>query len=102
MRISKEDFYKIPVKQRNGIYEVKNLGTYYWVNGKLNREDGPAVEFIDGDKYWYINDKYHRLDGPAIEWDETKEYWIEGKEYYIKEEFEKVVYMYKNGLQDYL
>ena len=33
----------------------------------LHREDGPAVEYSDGDKAWYQNDVRHRLDGPAFE-----------------------------------
>ena len=40
--------------------EVKvNLhGTKEWhLNGKLHREDGPAVEYSNGDKRWYLNDK---------------------------------------------
>ena len=101
MKISRNDYWNIPWKQRNGIYEVQGYGTIYYVNGDLHREDGPAKEYIDGDKWWYINGKLHRLDGPAIEWDGTKEYFIEDKEY-SKEEFEKVAYLYKNGLQDYL
>lgn len=39
----------------------------WFLNGKLHREDGPAVEYANGSKYWYINDKLHRVDGPAIE-----------------------------------
>jgi hypothetical protein len=41
-----------------------------WRNeeGKLHREDGPAVEQIIGNKFWYNNGKFHREDGPAIEW----------------------------------
>jgi hypothetical protein len=43
-------------------------GTKEWyLNGKLHREDGPAVEYSDGTKYWYLNGKLHREDGPAIE-----------------------------------
>ena len=103
MKISYEDYFSIPYGQRNGIYEVENIGTFYYVNGNLHREDGPAEEYIDGAKYWYINDKYHRLDGPAIELASGKKsYYIEGKRYSSKEEFEKIAYMYKNGLQDYL
>ena len=103
MKLCTEDFYKIPEKKRNGIYEVENLGTHYWVNGVRHREDGPAKDHIDGHKFWYINDKIHRLDGPAIEWRSGNvEYWIKGKYYPTKEEFDKVAYMYKNGLQDYL
>ena len=43
-------------------------GTKEWKlpNSDYHREDGPAVEFIDGSKHWYINGKGHREDGPAI------------------------------------
>ena len=102
MKISYEDYFSIPYGQRNGIYEVENIGTFYYVNGNLHREDGPAEEYIDGIKYWYFNGKLHRLDGPAYIFDSIEEYYIEYKRYYTKEEFEKVAYLYKNGLQDYL
>lgn len=38
-------------------YTVKVVeGHYYWhLNGKLHREDGPAVEFSDGINLWYLN-----------------------------------------------
>ena len=26
-----------------------------WVNGKRHREDGPAVEWNNGDKSWFLN-----------------------------------------------
>ena len=82
MKLSREEFWKIPIEQRNGIYEVENKGTFYYVNGKEHREDGPAFEGINGDKWWYINGEFHRLDGPAIEWRSgTKFYYIEGKQY---------------------
>ncbi len=35
---------------------VHGNGTKYWhLNGKLHREDGPAIEWADGDKDWYLN-----------------------------------------------
>ena len=38
--------------------EVDSNGTKYWyLNGKLHREDGPAVEWSDGSKYWCLNGK---------------------------------------------
>ena len=44
-----------------------------------HREDGPAVEYPDGDKSWYINGKRHRKDGPAIEdADGHKEWYVDG------------------------
>ena len=95
------EHWTIPKEQRNGIYKFHS-GIQYWANGKLHREDGPASDYY-GDKSWYINNKLHRLDGPAIEYcNGRKEYWIKGEYYSSKEEFEKVAYMYKNGLQDYL
>ncbi len=34
-------------------------GTKSWyMNGNLHREDGPAVEWGDGDKWWYIDGLY--------------------------------------------
>jgi len=38
-------------------YTVIDSGTYksWYLNGKLHREDGPAVEGVNGDKSWYIN-----------------------------------------------
>ena len=39
-------------------YEVRvyNDGTKFWsLNGKYHREDGPAIEWYDGDKNWYLN-----------------------------------------------
>jgi len=49
--------------------EVDRDGTKRWknTNGKLHREDGPAIEYANGDKVWYINGIKHRLDGPAVE-----------------------------------
>ena len=32
-----------------------------------HRENGPAVEYSNGDKLWYHNDQLHRTDGPAID-----------------------------------
>ena len=47
----------------------------WWLNGKLHREDGPAVETTYGDKYWYLNDKLHREDGPAAEYANGDKRW---------------------------
>ena len=52
----------------------------YYLNGKVHRDDGPAVEGSDGYKAWYINGKLHRTDGPAIEHsDGSKEWWVNGE-----------------------
>ena len=30
----------------------------YYVNGLLHKEDGPAVEYSNGDKEWWINGEF--------------------------------------------
>jgi hypothetical protein len=63
-----------------------------WRNdkGELHRENGPAVEWINGYKAWYQNGERHREDGPAIEWvdgsrawyrngERHKEWWANGR-----------------------
>ena len=52
----------------------------WWINGKRHREDGPANEYADGSKSWFINGKYHREDGPAVEYTNgSKEWWLNDK-----------------------
>ena len=54
---------------------------YWYLNGKRHREDGPAIEFANGSKFWYLDDKLHRVDGPAIEQANGSKYWyLDGKE----------------------
>ena len=55
---------------------VDDYGTIRWyLKNKLHREDGPAVEWANGNKYWYLNDQCHREDGPAIECADGTKYW---------------------------
>ena len=37
-----------------GIVEY-NGAKFWYRNGELHRESGPACEYADGDKYWYFN-----------------------------------------------
>ena len=39
---------------------------YYNSLGKIHREYGPALKYVDGAQVWYQNGKLHRLDGPAF------------------------------------
>jgi len=32
----------------------------------LHREDGPAIEYVNGDRAYYQHNLLHRLDGPAF------------------------------------
>jgi len=56
---------------------INPSGTKVWLNDQqeLHREDGPAVEYANGDKCWYRHDKLHREDGPAIILDNGKQSW---------------------------
>ena len=48
------------------ICETDKDGNKWWsLNGKLHREDGPAIIRINGIKEYYIHNKRHRFDGPA-------------------------------------
>jgi hypothetical protein len=61
-------------------HEFENRIEWYTETGILHREDGPAVEWINGTKEWYQMGQCHREDGPAIEDTEEnlKEWWIRG------------------------
>jgi hypothetical protein len=67
--------------------KVYDNGTKTWyLNDKLHRTDGPAVEWTNGYKAWYLNGKRHREDGPAIEWSTGAKFWyINGKSLSEKE-----------------
>ena len=61
------------IEYRVRIFE--NGDKFWFLNGELHREDGPAIEYVSGDKFWYLNDKRHREDGPACEYASGKKYW---------------------------
>ena len=61
---------------------VNNHGTKcYFKKGTniLHREDGPAIQNIDGYKAWFINGKHHREGSPAVETTEYNIWYINGK-----------------------
>ena len=58
-------------KMRVDKYGIKQ----WWLNHNLHREDGPAIEYPDGQKQWYLHGNLHREDGPAIEYPEGEKFW---------------------------
>jgi len=58
-------------------------GTRRWYrDGRLHREDGPAIERSGGTCLWYRDGRLHREDGPAIERsDGTREWYRDGELY---------------------
>jgi hypothetical protein len=47
----------------------------WYLNGFLHREDGPAIEDSDGTKQWFLNGRLHREDGPAVKMSDGYEAW---------------------------
>jgi len=43
------------------IFEFYNDYRFWYLNGKLHREDGPAVERADGDRAWYLNGRLEKI-----------------------------------------
>jgi hypothetical protein len=61
------------------------------LNGKLHREDGPAVESVDGRKSWYLEDVMYSKSEYKAEMERRKDtcngkiVTIEGKQYELTE-----------------
>ena len=75
--------------------EYSNGGKSWYLNGERHREDGPAVEWINGYKEWYLNGKLHREDGPAIEGKDNYESWFLNGEYLTKKQHRKATRKHK-------
>ena len=76
--------------------EHKDGSKEWFVNGVFHREDGPAASYANGQKLWFINGKLHRTDGPAIEYPSGyKKYFLNNKEYSFQEwdRLRKLVWM---------
>ncbi len=70
--------------------QVNENGDKFWyLNGQLYREDGPAREYADGSKSWWLNDQRHRVDGPACEWSDGHKSWYLNGKRLTEEEFNK-------------
>lgn len=61
---------------------IDKYGCIKWINdsGELHRENGPAVEDVNGDMEWWVNGKLHRDNGPAIIWSTGTKMWIKNGE----------------------
>lgn len=83
--------WESPPKNFTGLVEYEYKDKYWYKNGELHREDGPAIEKTNGFKAWYKNGLGHREDGPAeIYPNGTEKWWIED-EYYTEEEFKEEI-----------
>ncbi len=78
--MSKEQFIHIDIRGNKFYYSDREMTIRH-------REDGPAIEYADGDKAWYLNGKRHREDGPAVEYEcGYKSWWLNGEQL-TEEEF---------------
>jgi hypothetical protein len=60
--------------------ERANGDRLWYINGSLHREDGPSIEYADGTRQWFRNGQKHREDGPAVEFSSGhKEWWEHDK-----------------------
>lgn len=67
---------------------IEEDGSKFWYyEGKLHREDGPAVEYSYGTKFWYYYGNIHREDGPAVEWTDGCKAWFLVGINYLEEEY---------------
>jgi len=69
------------ITENNITYDIEdydycnNPGKKYYLNKKLHRECGPAIECTNGIKHWYKNGQCHRDDGPACEYNNGTKFW---------------------------
>ena len=57
---------QIPEGYTGSVYVDMGKHIRWYVNGKIHREDGPAIIYDDGSWSWFYNGFCHRLDGPAV------------------------------------
>jgi len=56
VRDTPEELTESEEESSKSVMEINEYGTKCWfLDGKLHREDGPAVDYISGYKYWYLN-----------------------------------------------
>lgn len=80
-----KSIYSTTTNEKGTIRKYRNNVLYYkervdgikkhYKAGQLHREDGPAIQWANGDKSWYRNGQLHREDGPAIEWADGRKAW---------------------------
>ena len=58
---------------------VRTGESHWFLNGRRHRENGPAIEYINGHTEWWLNGVKHRIDGPAVEYHGGKEWWLNGQ-----------------------
>ena len=96
--LTQEEFFFLPKYKRTGYLQHADESIHWYKEGKRHRDDGPAINYANGDKYWYKEGKRHREDGPAVEYPDGEiQYWL-NDEYYSYTEWYAIV----NGLEKFI
>ena len=67
--------------------EYSNGDKVWYQNGQLHRTDGPAIDRASGHKEWWQNDQCHRTDGPAVVFEDGDKRWCINGKYLTEAEF---------------
>ena len=59
---------------KNGLH-IEDGDKVWYKDGKIHREDGPAIEYSNGTKGWSKNGQLHRGNGPAVEYSDGDKEW---------------------------
>ena len=61
----------------NPVIDEHGIKEWHDSDGKLHRDDGPAIMYASGTKEWWQHGECHRDNGPAIEYaNGHKEWWL--------------------------
>jgi len=67
---------------KDGLHTNEHGDKSWYLNSKLHKSDGPAIEYANGSKIWWFHGLLHRTDGPAvIRANGTNAWYLHGKEY---------------------
>lgn len=78
---------------------VTEYNTIWYYNDEVHRDDGPAVEYANGDKHYYQHGKLHRADGPAVIYADEEQYYINGIRVHPPAKRAKVEFIIFDGTQ---
>lgn len=105
-KVNGENSYKwfLTMKYTGWVYNNKHKTKEYYVDGIFHNTNGPAI-FSTKFKVWKKDGKLHREDGPAIEREDGTKFWFLDDEKYdeikLKEECILSQYKGKYGLDWY-
>lgn len=62
---------------------TENGSEWWWLDGKLHREDGPARLHVTGEYVWWLNGEMHRVGGPAVKSISVEWYYFKGQKHRV-------------------